>query len=108
MSNKVESEIVRNWYCPNCKQTARSLNTSSSSVPMHDCPSLFGLQVPMVLEGVKAFNKVEYREDYLKGDLSSARDDSDEVVKSISTEYADGSNGGTIYLPCAVIGIEKD
>lgn len=101
-------KVIRDWYCPNCKLTHRSENSKVSEVPMHDCPALFGLKVPMVLEGVKAFHTIEYREDYLHNDLASARNDSGQVIKSISTEYEDGSNGGTIYLPCATFNMTKD
>ena len=106
--SKSDVEIIKNWYCPNCKLTHQSVNSKTTEVPMHDCSLLYGLKVPMVLEGVKAFNKIEYREDYLNGDLSSARDDNNQVIKSVVTEYEDGSNGGTIYLPCAVFGLEKE
>lgn len=101
-------KIYKYWYCPNCKLTHQSVNSKATEVPMHFCPSLHNLQVPMVLEGVKAFHKVEYREDYLRDDIASVRDENNQVVKSVSTEYEDGSNGGTIYLPCATFNMKRD
>jgi len=99
------TELHKNWYCPNCSLTHQSVGKETA---FHDCPKLFGLKVPMLLEGVKGYHKVEYREDYLGTDISDARNDSGQVVKSISTEFEDGSNGGTIYLPCATINVVKD
>ena len=103
MPSKSETKIIKNYYCPNCKYTYQGVNLKTTEVPLHECSALNGLKVPWVLEGVKAYHKVELRDDYLGDDISNARTSSGQVVKSVSTEYADGSNGGTIYLPCARI-----
>lgn len=103
-----DTKIVKNYHCPNCFHTFQMLNPKTTEVPLHECSALHNLKVPWVLEGVKAYHKVEYREDYLNGDIANTRDSSNKVVKSVSTEFADGSNGGTIYLPCARLSLEKD
>lgn len=102
-----DGDIVKNWYCPNCKLTHQSVNSKASEVPMHSCAKLFNATFPMVLEGVKAFSKVELREDYLGQDIASVRTDNNQVIKSVVTEYEDGSTGGTIYLPCAVMNVDN-
>lgn len=96
-------EMHKNWVCPNCHKTHQSVGSKTA---MHFCPALNNLFIPMVIEGSDCINKVNYREDYVKGDLVTATHHG-KVVSSVSTEHADGSNGLTVFVPCAVTKIEK-
>ena len=108
LGTKHNLDFYKNYYCPSCKYTFQLKNPKPTEVPLHKCLALNNLQVPWVLEGINATHKVELREDYLGNDIASARDSSNNVVKSVSTEFDDGSNGGTIYLPCARFSLEKE
>ena len=98
------TELHKNWYCPNCGLIHQSIGKETA---MHHCPSLHNLFIPLVLEGTKVNNKINLREDYLHGDLASARTDTGSVVSSVTHETDEGI-GATIYVPTATFDIRRD
>jgi hypothetical protein len=96
-------ELVKHWHCPSCHLEHQSQGRETA---MHHCPKLNGLLVPLVLDGADATHRVLLREDYQGTDLCSARDEDGRIVMSVSTEYADGSNALTVYMPCATADAE--
>lgn len=95
-------ELVKNWYCPNCSVTHQSQGPKTA---MHECDGFNRLLMPLTLEGKKVKHSANLREDYLGKDLSDARDNSGNVVSSISHETDEGI-GATIFLPCATYGLK--
>jgi hypothetical protein len=98
-------EMVKNWHCPSCHIEHRSVGPDTA---MHHCKALNGLFIPLILDGVDATNRVLLREDYVKGDICSARDANNRVVMSVSQEHADGSNALTVFVPCATINLREE
>jgi hypothetical protein len=96
-------ELIKEWYCPSCHIEHRSIGSLSAR---HNCSAHNGLDLPLVLMGRNATHRINEREDYLKGDLSDARDDNGRVIMSAYTEFDDGSHETTVFMPCAVIEVE--
>jgi hypothetical protein len=93
-------ELYKEWFCPNCYLEHRSQGPETA---FHNCPSINGNPfIPLARKGDDCINKVNYREDYVKDDICSVRDDDDNIIMSVSREYADGSNALTVFVPCAV------
>ena len=92
-------ELFKKWYCPNCHLEHRS---QGKEIAFHNCPSLNGAFIPLALEGDDCVNKPLLREDYVGNDLCSVRDKDNNVIMSVTREYADGSNALTVFVPCAV------
>lgn len=93
------TELFKKWFCPNCHLEHRSTGKETA---FHNCPSLNGAFIPLALEGDDCVNKVNLREDYVGEDICSVRDNDNNIISSISREYADGSNALTVFVPCAV------
>ena len=99
-------ELYKEWFCPNCHLEHRSQGKETA---FHNCTGLSGTPfIPLALKGDDCVNKIIYREDYLGEDIASVRDDNNNIIASVSREYADGSNALTVFVPCAVTKIEAD
>lgn len=103
-------DFYTDWYCPECSETAQSVNTvmngkSVRQMPLHYCPGLHGLLANMVKKGVEARLRVNYREDYVNGDLVTA-DSRGKVVMGITTQRNDGEDL-IVHSPCAVLNLGK-
>ena len=53
----------RDWYCPNCGQTARTAKVNET--PGHVCPKLRFLSVPFLPAGTPGIHVLHEREDYV-------------------------------------------
>lgn len=93
-------ELIKEWYCPSCHIEHQSTGPLDAR---HKCPAHNGLDLPLVLRGRDAHHIIREREDYLNGDLSTARDSNNKVVMSAYTEFADGSHETTVFMPCAIL-----
>lgn len=102
----MDSRVIRNWHCPNCHSEHRSYDSPNLSA-FHHCPALNGILTPMVEDGRDAIHKILLREDYVGEDICSVRDANNRVVSSVTTEFADGSNQLTVYMPCATVSAES-
>lgn len=87
------------WQCPRCAAAARTVD---DKIPMHQCPGLRGLMVPLVAEGTKVEHRVVEREDYIGDDLVQL-DDSGRPVMAVVTQHEDGHEDRTVYAPTATV-----
>lgn len=90
----------RRFGCPNCA-AAVATPAGEARTPLHPCPGMAGLVVPMVPAGVRAEHRVRLREDYVGGEMV-ARDGEGRVVMSVVTTRDDGEDC-TVYAPCAML-----
>jgi hypothetical protein len=80
----------KHWYCPECARE-HVTKLSEPHTPLHQCPKLRGAWVPFVEEGIKARLKVNYREDYLKGNIATMDGDGN-AIQSVQTQRDDGED----------------
>lgn len=104
-------DFYTDWYCPECEQTAQSVNTVVNGnklrqMPLHYCSGLYGLLAPMVKKGVEARLRVNFREDYVKSDICTS-DERGKIVSSITTQRNDGEDL-LVHSPCAVLNLRRD
>lgn len=89
------------WHCPHCPAMA---HTTDESTPLHLCPDLAGLAVPLVPEGMKARLVVIEREDYL-GKERVTYDGNGRPVVGVITERVHGFDT-TVYLTTATASVD--
>lgn len=87
------------WYCP--KNCGAQATTYDSQLPMHPCPNMASLMVPLVKVGTKAKLEVVERQDYV-GDELVQTDAGGRVIMSVVTTRDDGQDC-TVYAPTATI-----
>ena len=90
------------WTCPKCPKRARSV--AAHPAPMHTCPGLRGLSVPMLPEGTDAKIETVEREDWI-GRETVQTDGEGRPVMSVVTTRDDGQDV-TVYAPCASVGVD--
>lgn len=88
---------VKEWWCPACKRELRDRDPRTR-VPMHPCPALKGVTVPMTLDRRAAVVAVE-RGDWVRGDTVHLDDDG-KAVMAIETHHDDRPPDVTILAPC--------
>lgn len=86
------------WACPRCPAAARTVD---DKIPMHNCPNMAGLLIPLVREGVKADFLAVEREDYI-GREAVQLDANGRPVMAVVTRRDDGEDR-TVYAPAATI-----
>lgn len=87
------------WHCNECNAD-HVTSRPDVHTPMHPCFAMKGLMVPFVPAGSKARLRINYREDYVRGDTVDVQEDG-RVVMSIQTLHEDGREDCTAYAPCA-------
>ncbi len=99
------------WECPSCGHQARTV-TGKVVTPMHQCPNLAGLDVPLVQVTTNAGiprNQVRHqiieREDWIGREVGVRRAGR-RAVMAVRTERADGSNDTAVYAPTATARME--
>ena len=91
-------DVITRWYCPNCKQEARTLEPKAHT-RFHVCPALNGLTAPMVPMGTKAKVERVEREDYVGND-NVQTDAEGRPVMSIVTTRDEGQDA-VVFAPAA-------
>jgi len=86
------------WCCPQCDATMRTADDGST--PLHRCPSVAGLAVPLVPAGTKARHLIVGRGDYVGKELVQTDADGRPAM-AVYTERPDGSHDTTVYMPTA-------
>jgi hypothetical protein len=86
------------WTCPNCDAEAVTVDAKT---PMHPCPGLRELMVPLVVEGTHCKVEAVEREDYINGDLVQT-DGAGRPVMAVVTTRDDGQDC-TVYAPTATL-----
>jgi hypothetical protein len=84
---------IRQWSCPNCKQTAVTHEARPHS-QFHHCAGLNGLYAPLVQAGTKARVTAVEREDYIGQEIAGP-------TMAVKTERQDGSNDLAVFAPVA-------
>jgi hypothetical protein len=84
------------WYCPNCDAAAR---TSTDTLPMHACPGLHDLNIPLVKHGTKCKIEAVEREDYVGREMVQTGSHGRPIMSVITTR--DDGQDCTIYPPAA-------
>jgi hypothetical protein len=84
---------IRQWACPNCKQTAVTHEARPHS-QFHHCAGLNGLYAPLVPAGTKARVTAVEREDYIGNETADR-------TMAVKTERQDGSNDVAVFAPVA-------
>jgi hypothetical protein len=87
------------WHCSNGCDAAAI--TYDAKLPMHPCPKMNGLLVPLILIGTKAKQEAVERGDYVGGELVQT-DANGRVIMSVVTTRDDGQDC-TVYPPTATI-----
>lgn len=90
--------MIHMWECEKCSATARTVD---ASMPLHPCPSVAGLMVPLVPPGSKTRHVVMERGDYV-GRNRVNTDDNGRPVSAVYTERPDGSFDTCAYPDTAV------
>lgn len=96
-------ELVREtrWSCPNCTVTSLT-REARPHTRMHPCKGLFGLDAPMVEDGVDCKVVTTVREDYVGDELGLRYDDNNRPVMNVTTVRGDGSTDVGVYAPLCV------
>jgi hypothetical protein len=84
------------WYCQKCNAAARTVD---AKVPMHPCPGMAGLLVPLAREGTKVGHVATEREDYVGKEIVQTDADG-RVIQNVITKRDDGEDC-TVYAPTA-------
>lgn len=95
--------LGRIWECPQCPTMTRTVD---ASVPLHACPSVGGLMVPLVPQGQKARHVVIERGDYVGRNLVNT-DAHGRPVSAVYTERPDGSHDTCAYPDTATADAEQ-
>lgn len=89
----------REWYCAKgCKAAAVTYDTK---IPMHPCPKMADLMVPLIKVGTKAKLETVERQDEVGDELVQA-DANGRVIMSVVTTRDDGQDC-TVYPPTATL-----
>lgn len=88
---------VQRWVCPNCHREAQVRGVKQNRY--HQCPRLFGMLAPMLLEGTKAHVFTVEREDYIGHELVQA-DSRGRPIMSVVTERDNGRDC-IVFAPTA-------
>lgn len=88
--------LERRWECPNCPSKAV---TRDGKTPMHPCPLMNGLMVPLVLEGTRCKVEPVERGDWV-GDELVQTDAEGRPVMAVVTTRDDGMDC-TVFAPTA-------
>lgn len=88
--------LERRWECPRCPSKAV---TQDSKTPMHPCPGLGGLMVPLVLEGTDCKVEAVEREDYVGSELVQTDRDGRPIMAVVTTR--DDGQDCTVFAPTA-------
>lgn len=94
------------WQCAyrHCVAAARTVTTR---IPLHPCPEMGGLMVPLVRVGERAGHRAIERPDYTNGDLvQDVRDRAGHLVMAVETHRDDGFST-TVYAPTATASVEQ-
>ena len=83
--------------CPSCGHTQP--RPAGGGTPMHACPGMAGLVVPLVPEGTRAEHRAVEREDYVAG-ADVRLDGNGRPVMHVRTVRDDGEDL-TVYAPTA-------
>lgn len=103
-----DQPVIRDWHCSNCGLEYRSFDVPAKRA-WHQCPRMNGALTPMVEDGRDAIHRILLREDYVgPSAVCSVRDSNNRVISSISTEFADGSNQLTVYMPCVIVNTKTE
>lgn len=86
------------WYCQRCSAAARTVD---DKIPMHPCPGMAGLLVPLAREGTKLAHVANEREDYVGKEVVQT-DENGRPVMNVVTKRDDGEDC-TVYAPTASI-----
>ena len=84
------------WYCQKCEAAAQTVD---AKVPMHPCPGMAGLMVPLAREGTKIAHFATDREDYVGKEIVQT-DENGRPVMNVITKRNDGEDC-TVYAPTA-------
>jgi hypothetical protein len=88
------------WECPNCPQTARTLEPRPHT-QFHACPGTHGLTVPLVQAGVKCKIEATERADYVGRECVQFAPEDGRPYMNVITTRDDGQDC-TVYAPCAM------
>jgi len=83
----------QHWYCPNCDAAARTV--ADNKLPMHSCPGLHDLTIPLVKSGTKCKIEAVEREDYVGRELVQTGSHGRPVMSVVTTR--DDGQDCTIY-----------
>jgi len=98
----VISVLERRWECSRCPAVARTVD---GKTPMHPCPGMAGLLVPLTPEGVRCELRAVEREDYVGRELVQT-DGNGRPVMAVRTLRDDGEDC-TVYAPTATASLES-
>ena len=89
LKRAVDLAAERRWSCPNC--TTTDVTTGGQTNRMHTCRGLFGLTVPMVLDGTRCKVSAVERGDWV-GKEQVQLDGRGRPVMSVVTVRDDGQD----------------
>lgn len=81
--------VARHWRCPKCSRE-HVTRRADVHTPMHPCPSLNGLDVPFLEDGVKGTIVAVEREDYVGKEVGVRKDNDGRVFMAAHTIREDG------------------
>jgi len=90
---------TRLWVCGRCR--TERLEPSSAAIPMHNCPGLGMLSVPLIADGDQADVRILEREDYI-GEEQGLQMVNGRPIMATETRRPDGSNDVVVYPGVAV------
>lgn len=91
--------MMPEWYCPNCKMTARLPVPTATQTHMHVCPKLRGLIAPLLPIGIAGKVVAVEREDYV-GTEDVQTDANGRPVMSVVTTRDNGQDVA-VFAPTA-------
>ena len=91
---------AREWYCPNCGQTATLPFPKPKQTHMHTCPRLRYLSAPLLPRGTAAKVEIVERGDYVGRESVQLDPDRGRPVQSIITTRDKGQDA-IIFAPVA-------
>jgi hypothetical protein len=92
----------RLWECSRCPASAATA-ADDPRAPMHDCPGLVGLSVPMTRAGEHVDIRTVEREDYVAGEDVRYDLEGTPIMRT-EVEHDDGHVDVWVYAPTAHFG----
>ena len=98
-------DATKHWECVRCRHEHRTV-VVAPHVPMHNCPAMSTMSLPMTEVGADVQVRVVEREDYVGGNIVTYANG--RPVMAVATDHADGRVAVHAYAGHARINVEAN